>query len=212
MKKAINLLVLIPAFVFLLCGCFSPGKADTPMEKIQERLNSMQGYYCTADLTRFSSKGESKFGVKQYFKMTGQYRMEMVSPDEVAGNFTVYDGKTICQYNPRVKGKIVQDVPENKARNELFLGQFVKNYMNSEGVSLAVSNIGESRCTVLEAVIPGDNKFTSTEKLWIDNETLNPVKLVIYDADGKEKYIIEYNEFQFDPEFEENIFSVSAVE
>ena len=84
--------------------------------------------------------------------------------------------------------------------------------MNSEGVSLAVSNIGESRCTVLEAVIPGDNKFTSTEKLWIDNETLNPVKLVIYDADGKEKYIIEYNEFQFDPEFEENIFSVSAVE
>ena len=109
MKKAINLLVLIPAFVFLLCGCFSPGKADTPMEKRQERLNSMQGYYCTADLTRFSSKGESKFGVKQYFKMTGQYRMEMVSPDEVAGNFTVYDGKTICQYNPRVKGKIVQD-------------------------------------------------------------------------------------------------------
>lgn len=60
----------------------------------------------------------------------------------------------------------------------------------------------------MEAVIPGDNKFTATEKLWIDNETLNPVKLVIYDSNGGEKYVIEYNDFQYDPQFEDPIFSV----
>ena len=208
MKRIIHFLSIIPLAALLLCSCALPQKSDVPMENIQERLNSFSSYYCTADLTRYSEKGESKYGIKQYYKMSGEYRMEMTSPDEVAGNFTVYDGKTICQYNPRVKGKIVKDVPENQARNELFLGCFVKNYMNSEEVSIAVSSIDESRCTVLEAVIPGDNKFTATEKLWIDNETLNPVKLVIYDSDGGEKYAIEYNEFQYDPQFEDDIFSI----
>ncbi len=206
MKKAIHFLI-IPLVMFTLCAC-GVAKNETPMEKIQQMLNGMQGYYCTADLTRFSDKGEAKFGIKQYYKISGEYRMEMVSPDEVAGNFTVYDGKTVCQFNPRVNGKMVKDVPENKARNELFLGNFVKNYMNSEEVSIAVSTVDESRCTVLEAVIPGDNKFTATEKLWIDNETLEPVKLVIYTSEGKEKYIIEYNEFSYNPQFEQNIFSI----
>lgn len=55
------------------------------MEKIQERLNSFSAYYCTADLTRYSEKmAESKYGIKQYYKMSGEYRMEMTSPDEVA--------------------------------------------------------------------------------------------------------------------------------
>ena len=81
--------------------------------------------------------------------------------------------------------------------------------MQSEEVSIAVSKTDESRCTVLEAVIPGENKFTSTEKLWIDNETITPVKLVIYDSEGKEKYVVEYNEFQFNPDFEDGIFNIN---
>lgn len=208
MKKIFSVAVITVLSVFF-ASCGFVKSSETPMEKIQQTLNSMEGYYCTANLTRFSKDSEKKFGIKQYYKMSGEYRMEMTSPDDVAGNYTVYDGKTVCQYNPRVEGKIIKDVPENKARNELFLGCFIKNYMQSEEVSIAVSKTDESRCTVLEAVIPGENKFTSTEKLWIDNETITPVKLVIYDSEGKEKYVVEYNEFQFNPDFEDGIFNIN---
>ena len=59
---------------------------------------------------------------------------------------------------------------------------------------------------MLEAVIPGGNKYTATEKVWIDNETLKPLKFVIYDEDGKERYIITYNEFEYNPEIDDSVF------
>jgi len=210
MKKWIKIVLIGIFLAIFLLSCRIFRKEETPMQKIQSVLNGMNSYYCSADLTRFSQNGEAKFGIKQYYKITGEYRLEMISPDEVSGNYTVYDGNSVCQYNPRVKEKVFRDIPENKARNELFLGNFVKNYMQSEEVSVSVAKIDESRCTVLEAVIPGDNKFTSTEKLWIDNESLKPVKLVIYDNLGNEKYIIEYKEFVYNPDIDDSLFSIDS--
>ena len=70
------------------------------------------------------------------------------------------------------------------------------------------AKLDEGRCTVLEAIIPGDYKYTATEKLWIDNETLLPVQMIIYDADGNERYITTYDEFEYDVEFDENTFQI----
>lgn len=195
--------ILLP--VVMLCGCGAKD-AGTTMEKIQDRLAKMESYACTATLKRISNKGENEYGTKQYYKTTGEYRLELTSPDTVAGNYTVFDGKTICQYNPKMGGKVVIDVPESQPRNELFLGQFVKNYMQSENVSIDVANMDEGKSTVLEAVIPGGNKYLATEKLWVDNETLNPVQFVIYDQDGKERYIITYQEFEYNPSLENSLF------
>ncbi len=208
-------ILIVSALAAILCaalsGCGAADKNETPMEKIQERLNGLQSYHATGTVTRITDEGESEYGIEQYYKISGQYRLELTSPDEVAGNYTVYDGSTVCQFNPRVKGKIIKNVPENQARNELFIGCFVKNYMNSEGVSIAVANFDESQCTVLEAVIPGSNKFTSTEKLWIDNETLDPVKLVIYDSEGKERYILQFKQFEYNAQIDDSVFSVEGV-
>ena len=193
--------------VFFVSGCAKQSEQST-MDKIQSRLLNMQSYECTATLKRISNKGENTYETKQAFKSTGEYKIEITAPENVAGNVTVFDGKTVCQYNPRVSGKVIADVGDSQQRNEIFLMQFIKNYMQSEEVSLEVANFDESSCTVLEAVIPGNNKYMSTEKLWVDNETLKPVQFVIYDSDGNERYVITYNEFEYDVEFEDGYFSI----
>lgn len=200
MKK----LLCIFAVMLCLCGC-SRDEGST-MEKIQKRLNDMESYYCTATLTRITNKGESSYGIEQYYKMSGEYKLVICEPENLKGNYTVYDGQRICQYSASAGGRVVADAPESQARNELFLGCFIKNYMQSEDVSIDVAVMDESRCTVLEAVIPGGNKFTATEKLWVDNETLDPVRLTIYDTEGKERYIIDYNEFEYNASFDEGTF------
>ena len=65
-----------------------------------------------------------------------------------------------------------------------------------------------TRCIVLEAVIPGKDTDLSTEKLWVDRETLLPVRFVIYDADEKERYRMDYTSFEFDPQFDESLFTI----
>ena len=168
----------------------------------------MEGYTCLATLTRTSNKGEQIYETKQDFKSSGEYRLELLSPDSVKGNYTVYDGKTVCQYNPRLQDKIVRDVPASQQRNELFLGQFMKNYMQSEGVSVETAALDENHCTILEAVIPGNDPAMATEKLWIDNQTLTPVRFVIYDADGTERWRLDYTSFTFNPHFDENLLQI----
>ena len=67
----------------------------------------------------------------------------------------------------------------------------------------------ESRCTVLEAVIPGGNEYTATEKLWVDNETLKPVQFIIYDAKGNETYHFNYHTFDYNVELEDSLFKIT---
>lgn len=206
MKKVVAALISC-ALLFCLSAC---GKEEpmTEMEAIQKELIEMEGYSCTAELTRTSNKGQNTYGTKQYYKSTGEYRLELTSPENAAGNYTVYDGSRIGQYNPRLDSKIIRDVPESQHRNELFLGQFVKNYMQSEDVTVETAALDETKCAVLEAVIPGNDAAVSTEKLWVDRESLLPVRFVIYDAKGEERYRMDYSEFVFNPEFEEGLFDI----
>lgn len=204
MKKIFLLLCAIP---LLFCGC-QKQEPQTPMAQIQKILTEMNGYTCIATITRTSNKGENIYETKQDFKSTGEYRLELLAPENVKGNYTVYDGKTVCQYNPRLQDKVVKDVPLSQQRNELFLGQFLKNYMQSEGVSVETAALDENRCTVLEAVIPGNDATMATEKLWVDNETLTPVRFVIYNAENKPTWQLDYTTFSFNPHFDDTLFCI----
>ena len=129
MKKIVSLMLSL----CLICGIAACRKEEalTELEAIQKQLAEMEGYACTATLTRISGKEEKTYETKQYYKSTGQYRLELTAPEAVAGNYTIFDGSRICQYNPRLDSSIIKDVPESQQRNELFLGQFIKNYMRS---------------------------------------------------------------------------------
>ena len=123
------------------------------------------------------------------------------------GNFTVYDGTTISQYNAKTDETVTLDMPKGQNGDELFLCSFVRNYLQSEDVAVDTAvNLDESQCTMLEAVVPGGNKYIATEKLWVDNETLMPLKFVIYDEQGNERYVITYNEFEYNPKIEDSVF------
>lgn len=206
MKKILSLFLSF-TLLFSIAAC-SREEPMTELESIQKQLAEMVGYTCTATLTRASHKGDQTYETKQYYKSTGEYRLELTAPENVAGNYTIFDGERICQYNPRLDSSIIKDVPESQHRNELFLGQFIANYMQSEGVSVEAASLDESRCIVLEAVIPGNDPDVSTEKLWVDRETLLPVRFVIFDDDGEKRYQMDYTSFEFNPQFDDALFTI----
>lgn len=209
--KVFKSFILIVFLITIFSGCSIKKDEVSTMEKIQNQLKNMESYQCTGTLTRISNKSENVYEIKQYYKSTGEYKLEMLAPEDVAGNYTVYNGESVFQYNPRIQGKVIQGVPKSQMRNELFLGCFIKNYFQSEDVTVETGNMDIQKSTVLEAVIPGENKYTATEKLWIDEETLKPLKLVIYDTEGKERYIIEYKDFEYNIDIDENIFKIPEV-
>ena len=106
MKRFFSLFLSF-VLLFAVCAC-SREKNLTELEEIQQQLAEMEGYACTATLIRQTENGEKIYETKQYYKSTGEYRLELTAPETVAGNYTVFDGDRICQYNPRVNDCIIR--------------------------------------------------------------------------------------------------------
>ncbi len=203
------LLVLAAALIaFSLAGC-KGGVTDagsTAYERIQTKLVNMETYQADASVKYISNKNSHIYDTTQYAKISGEYRIEVTGPENVAGNITLSDGKVICQFNTHVTGKISVGTNETQERTELLLTSFVKNYVKSREVSVTVANMQGTDCTVLEAKVPGEHPYLATEKLWVDNKTLKPVQLVVYDSTGGERIVVNYAKFDYNVKLDDNLF------
>lgn len=210
-----RILFLIMTLVIFITGC---SKLITNEEEgqmsnyksINEFINNLDTYAAVTNITYISNDNKNTYKTLQYCRKTGEYRTEIINPDNVTGNITMFDGKIIYQYNPSVSDSIQITSQETSERSEIFLTSFIKNYAMSKEVSVSVSNFDNNEFTVIEAIIPGNHPYMSNEKLWINNDTLLPKKLVVYDYNQIERIIVEFEEFVFNPILEDKIFSVEG--
>ena len=210
--KLYRLTALLMMVLLTAAGCSArnTGSAATQnaYEKIQSIMVNVQTYMCEATVEYKSNKGSNEYDTIQKCKITGEYRVEVVGPEKVAGNITLSDGKTIYQFNKRISGKIAVATKESQERSEIFFTSFIKNYLQSNETSVGAARIAEDPCTVLEAQIPGSHPYLASEKIWFDNKTLKPVKLIVYDPQGSERIIVTYKTFEYNVPIEESDFKV----
>ena len=110
--------MIAAAAAFSVSSC---AEADlTVMERIQNRLSETESCWCAATLTRISNKGENTYETEQYNKTTGEYRMEITAPENMAGNYTVFDGEKIFQHNARTGETVELEIPGASNGDELF--------------------------------------------------------------------------------------------
>ena len=213
-RRCAILLALLMGFM-LVAACGSGGlrgPADaaeiSAFEKIQRMLFELQSYRAVATVEYRSNKGSNTYETVQHARITGEYRVEVTGPEQVSGSVTVNDGRQIHQFNSRVNGRVSLMVQETPERSEIFLTSFIRNYKNSDDVSLSVADMDAGVRTVLEASIPGNHPYLSIARLWVDNETLIPVKLVIFDSDGSERIIVTYHIFEYNVILDDGLFTI----
>jgi outer membrane lipoprotein-sorting protein len=51
-----------------------------------------------------------------------------------------------------------------------------------------------------EVPIPGDYKYMASEKVWFDEDELNPIKMEIYDLEGKVMIQLDFSHFKYNTE------------
>ena len=214
-KKWLRKLAALMVASAFFSGCSilgSSGSESTDIdvsayERIQEALTNLQTYQAEATVKYISNRNTNEYTTLQQAKRTGEYRIEVTGPANVAGNVTVFDGTTIYQFNPSVSDRIAVGTRESPERSEIFLTSFLRNYQASKEVSIAVSDFDEGRATIFEAAIPGTHPYMSTQRLWVDNETLKPLQLIIYDPDGTERIVITYISFEYNAELPGELFT-----
>jgi len=213
-KKILQFTVVISlVLIFGACGTGGerrPSDADEigTFERIQRKLMEMETFRAIATVEYRSNKGTNTYETIQHARVTGEYRVEVTAPEHVSGSVTASDGRQILQFNSRVNGSVSIAVQEAPERSEIFLTSFIKNYLQSDEISVSVSDMEEGVRTVLEATVPGEHPYLSTARLWVDNTTLLPVKMVIFDRDGTERIIVTYHVFEFNVSLADELFTL----
>jgi len=208
--KRVVLLTLLICLSTLFTSCketeIIPPLPST-YEKIQTKLSELQTYRAEATVRYISNKGENEYTIIKYVRRTGEYRIEVIAPENVTGNITVFDGENIYQINKNLNLKISLGTNDTKERTQLLLTSFLANYSNDQETSLAVTSvIDETKFTVLEAKIPTNHPYMDRQALWIDNETMNPVRVVITNSNGEETIVVTYTTFEYNIELEDSLF------
>jgi len=209
MKRFVFLVASL-VFVLALAGCAAiQERVDaSAYEKIHRQLLNMESFVAHATVTYISNNNTHTYETVQHARATGEYRIEVTSPPNVAGNITVFDGTTISQFNPRVDGRVSQTTSETPERLELLLTSFVRNFIRSQEVSITAASVNESAATVLEAQVPGEHPYMATGRLWVDNETLKPLQMIIFDANNVERVIVIFNNFEYNVDIGDEMFIV----
>ena len=208
--KKIMLLMLICAGLLVLTACTAiQERVDaTAYERIHRQLMAMESFAAQATVTFVSNNNTHVYETIQHARVTGEYRIEVTAPENVAGNTTVFDGTTISQFNPRVDGRISQTSTEAPERLEILLTSFVRNFTTSQGVSIMAASMEEGLTTVLEATVPGEHPYMATQRLWVKNDTQLPVQMIVYDQNGAERIIVIFNSFEYNVNIEDSMFTV----
>lgn len=215
--KKYKKIIYFTTFLFIIVISFtsckqkdkSPQNSTPNYANLNQKLMSLESFETDATVTYISNKGESTYDTHQQAKSTGEYRIEVVGPQNVSGTITCFDGNTIYQYNKKIDGKVSIGSADSKERTEILLTSFLKNYSKSQEVSISVSNMDKGLATVLEAKVPGEHPYISSQKLWVDNETFDPIKLVVYDLDGTERIVVVYKNFEYNVDLDNSIFKAS---
>jgi len=194
--------------VFAACGAIQERVDANVYERIHRQLINMESFAAQATVTYISNNNSHTYETLQHALSSGQYRIEVISPINVAGNTTIFDGTTISQYNLQLDGRVMQTTTEAPERIEILLTSFVRNFIRTTESTVSVANLEGALTTVLEATIEGEHPYLSLQRLWVDNETLTPVRMVILDAQGAERVIVEYSNFEFNVNIAPELFIV----
>lgn len=194
-NKWCTLLITIISIITLCnVGC---GRKEYTKEEVyedfQNQISKITSYTCTAKVEAIGNKENTTYIFKHTYTKPDYYKLEVKSPKNLQGKTIEYKGDKVLVHNPNVNDTV--ELPNiNNDSHYLFIGDFIKNYMQNEAVVLEVT---ESELKI-EIEIPGDNKYFDKQILYINNKTKNPDKMEILDNKGEQIFIVTYEDFKYE--------------
>lgn len=194
-NKCYSLLIIIVSIITLYSvGC---GRKEYTKEEVyedfQNQISKIESYTCNAKVEAIGNKENTTYIFKHTYKKPDYYKLEVKSPKNLQGKTIEYKGDKVLVKNPSINDTI--ELPNiNNDSHYLFIGDFIKNYMQNESIVLEVTK-SELK---IQTEIPGDNKYFKKQILYVDNKTKNPNKMEILDNENKPIFIVTYEDFKYE--------------
>lgn len=198
-KKSIILIISILVFVIVFIIINKTGYKtinigdnmnNKSISNIEKYIINIKSYETEATIKVISNKNENEYKVAQKFVSPNLYTMEILEPENLKGVTIVYNGNTLKISNSQLGLSKIYENYSEITNNNIFLNNFIKDYISSEESSYVVEN----EQAIFTTNIVDENRYAKTKKLYVDINTSKPIKLEIEDVNQKCLVYILYNE------------------
>ncbi|MBO3444034.1 hypothetical protein JWF52_05840 [Clostridium sp. CCUG 7971] len=161
-------------------------------EEFQKKILTMSSYKCTADVEVIGNKSAHNYVFIHNYNKPDNYKLEVVSPKHLKGKTIEYNKDKILVKNPEINDTV--ELPNAGTNDQyMFIGDFIKNYLQNEEVTIKLSKGSLN----LETLIPGDNQYFSKQVLYINSKTKLPEKMEILDDKDDIRFTVTYKDFEY---------------
>ena len=207
MKRVLLITFFIVTIIFL-CSCREKTKEEE-FNDIQKTFSEINNYTSVAEIEVTGNKSTKYFKVNHLFEKPDKYVTEILEPKENIGNKTIYNGSKAYLYNKQAgQYKILKQVKASEDKM-LFLGYFLNNLSSVGHLDISRETIDKVDYIVIGIDLPGNNRYRTYEKLWIDKKTHLPYKLIIYDDKDKETVKIKYKDVKYNIDIKSDTFKIN---
>ena len=201
------------ALMMILCltGCSQSGRfSDADMdvyERIHQYYGEMRSYFAEVRLTVKGNKTENVYELEQYEKGEDKTRTRVLAPERLRGVETVQNGE---RAQVRLDGEDPRalDVARAEELDYCFVSHFLRLYYQSEETAVQVSAADEGGTTLLETRLPALSARRSRVSMLVDNRTLAPKSITVYDLGGNVVLMAEFIKFAYNEPIDDKIFEI----
>lgn len=192
-KWAIVILSLMAVVLIIGVGCQKrQSTKEEAYKNFQKKITNMSSYKCKADIEVIGNKESQKYSLIHEYTDENHFKLKVLQPEHIKGKTIEYKGNKIIVTNPNVNDKVVMDNVGEDSQH-LFIGDFIKNYMQGEDIKIDLKN-GSLKLTTS---IPGNTKYFYKQILYINSKKNYPTKLEILDQEGNRRFEVNYSNFEY---------------
>lgn len=193
MKKWAMLIIITVGILVIIIGCQKKESTKEELyEEFQKKILTMSSYKCTADVEVVGNKSAHNYVFIHNYNKPDNYKLEVVSPKHLKGKTIEYNKDKILVKNPEINDTV--ELPNAGTNDQyMFIGDFIKNYLQNEEVIIKLSK----GSLYLETLIPGDNQYFSKQVLYINSKTKLPEKMEILDDKNDIRFTVTYKDFEY---------------
>ena len=210
MKCRLFLLALM--IMLLFSGCNANTKfSDDDLgiyEKIHRYYNKMESYSAKVRLNVKGNKTNNAYLLEQKVKGSDKTLSKVLSPETIKGLETVRNGENIkVKYPADENHELAVNVSSDLDLS--YITGFLSFYYRSEETAVSVSASSENASTtLLETELPDTYRRIQKASMLVDNKTLAPKNITVYDMGGNVIFIAEFVEFVYNDKIDDKIFEI----
>ncbi|MCB2341264.1 germination lipoprotein GerS-related protein [Clostridium estertheticum] len=203
MKKVsllfLSLLFILSSVIFTSCD-----KTPKDTNDITTFLKNMDSYTTNINMDIKNDKQTINYKAKQSYLKGGGYKLELNK-----NRVFIYKSDDKIYIKDKNNGRsYVQSKSFDEVLKLSFIGEYIGLLYTNEEIKYVTKNVNNIEYTVINLFIPGNNKNINNALLYVNNKSMLPEKMIIYDNSGKEKINITYTNFIANLKIEPKEFNV----